>query len=44
LPIARLLCESKLAPAEVIARLQVTPTEVAAVVKDLLRRQVAALQ
>jgi hypothetical protein len=43
LPIVRLLCESKLPPAEVIARLQVTPTEVAAVVKDLLRRGVASL-
>jgi CheY-like chemotaxis protein len=44
LPMVRLLCESKLPPAEVIARLQVTPAEVAAVVKDLLRRGVAALQ
>jgi hypothetical protein len=44
LPIVRLLCESRLAPAEVIARLQVTPAEVAAVVKDLLRRGVASLQ
>jgi hypothetical protein len=43
-PIVRLLCESKLPPAEVIARLQVTPMEVAAVVKDLLRRGVASLQ
>jgi DNA-binding response OmpR family regulator len=44
LPIVRLLCEAKLPPAEVIARLQVTPMEVAAVVKDLLRRGVASLQ
>lgn len=44
LPIARLLCEAKLTPAEVIARLQVTPMEVAAVVKDLLRRGVATLR
>jgi CheY-like chemotaxis protein len=44
LPIVRLLCESKLPPAEVIARLQVTPMEVATVVKDLLRRGVASLQ
>lgn len=44
LPIARLLCESKLAPAQVIAQLNVTPMEVAAVVKDLLRRGVATLR
>ncbi len=44
LPIARLLCESKLTPAEVIAQLKVTPMEVAAVVKDLLRRGVATLR
>lgn len=44
MPIARLLCESRLSPAEVIARLQVTPMEVAVVVKDLLRRGVASLQ
>ncbi len=44
LPMVRLLCESKLAPAEVMARLQVTPMEVATVVKDLLRRGVATLQ
>lgn len=44
LPIARLLCEEKQTPAEVIARLKVTPMEVAAVVKDLLRRGVASLR
>ena len=44
LPIARLLCEQRLTPAEVISRLQVSPMEVAAVVKDLLRRGVVALQ
>jgi DNA-binding response OmpR family regulator len=44
LPIARLLCEQRLTPAEVISRLQVTPMEVAAVVKDLLRRGVVGLQ
>lgn len=44
LPIARLLCESKLTPAQVIAQLNVTPMEVAAVVKDLLRRGVATLR
>jgi hypothetical protein len=44
LPIARLLCELKLTPAEVINRLQVTPMEVAAVVKDLLSRGVVSLQ
>ncbi len=43
-PIVRMLCEQKLTPAEVIARLQVTPMEVAAVVKELLRRGVASLQ
>lgn len=40
----RMLCEQKLTPAEVIARLQVTPMEVAAVVRELLRRGVASLQ
>ena len=44
LPVARLLCEQRLTPAEVISRLQVTPMEVAAVVKDLLRRGVVSLQ
>jgi DNA-binding response OmpR family regulator len=44
LPIARLLCEQRLTPVEVINRLQVTPMEVAAVVKDLLRRGVVSLQ
>ena len=43
-PMVRMLCEQKLTPAEVIARLQVTPMEVAAVVKELLRRGVATLQ
>lgn len=43
-PMVRMLCEQKLTPAEVIARLQVTPMEVAAVVRDLLRRGVASLQ
>lgn len=42
-PMVRLLCEQKLTPAEVISRLQVTPMEVAAVVKELLRRGVASL-
>ncbi len=44
LPIARMLCEQRLTPADVIARLHVTPMEVAAVVKDLLRRGVVTLQ
>ncbi|MBE2248169.1 MAG: response regulator, partial [Myxococcus sp.] len=44
LPVARLLCEQRLTPAEVISRLQVTPMEVASVVKDLLRRGVVSLQ
>ena len=43
-PMVRMLCEQKLPPAEVIARLQVTPMEVAAVVRELLRRGVASLQ
>jgi hypothetical protein len=40
----RMLCEQKLTPAEVIARLGVTPMEVAAVVKELLRRGVVSAQ
>ena len=44
LPIARMLCEQHLPPAQVIAQLQVTPAEVAQVVKDLLRRGVATLE
>ncbi|MBL9039908.1 MAG: response regulator [Archangium sp.] len=44
MPIARLLCEQKITPGEVIQRLQCTPAEVAAVVQDLLRRGVASLQ
>lgn len=44
LPIARMLCELKLTPAEVISRLHVTPMEVAAVVKDLLSRGIVSLQ
>lgn len=43
-PMVRMLCEQKVTPAEVIARLQVTPMEVAAVVRELLRRGVASLQ
>jgi len=43
-PMVRMLCEQKLTPAEVIARLQVTPMQVAAVVRELLRRGVASLQ
>ena len=43
-PMVRMLCEQKLTPAEVIARLQVSPMEVAAVVRELLRRGVASLQ
>ncbi|MFZ5441026.1 MAG: response regulator [Myxococcota bacterium] len=43
-PMVRLLCEQRLTPAEVMARLQVTPAEVATVVKELLRRGVATLQ
>ena len=42
-PMVRLLCEEKLPPAQVIARLQVTPMEVAVVVRELLRRGVASL-
>lgn len=43
LPMARLLCEQQLTPAEVISRMQVAPAEVAAVVKDMLRRGVVGL-
>ncbi len=43
-PMVRMLCEQKLTPAEVITRLQVTPMQVAAVVRELLRRGVASLQ
>jgi DNA-binding response OmpR family regulator len=43
-PMVRMLCEQKLTPAEVIARLGVTPMEVAAVVKELLRRGVVSAQ
>ncbi len=43
-PMVRMLCEEKLTPAEVIARLSVTPMQVAAVVRELLRRGVASLQ
>lgn len=43
-PMVRMLCEEKLTPAEVIARLGVTPMEVAAVVKELLRRGVVSAQ
>ena len=43
-PMVRMLCEQKLTPAEVINRLQVAPMEVAAVVRELLRRGVASLQ
>lgn len=44
LPIARLLCEQRATPAEVVARLRVTPQEVAAVLQDLLRKGVATLK
>ncbi len=43
-PMVRMLCEQKLTPAEVISRLQVAPMELAAVVRELLRRGVASLQ
>jgi hypothetical protein len=42
-PMVRMLCEQKLTPAEVMQRLGVTPMELAAVVKELLRRGVATL-
>jgi DNA-binding response OmpR family regulator len=42
-PMVKLLCEDRLAPAQVIAQLRVTPLEVATVVKELLRRGVASL-
>ncbi|MFO0597861.1 MAG: response regulator [Myxococcaceae bacterium] len=43
-PMVRMLCEQHLTPAEVMARLGVAPMELAAVVKELLRRGVATLQ
>jgi hypothetical protein len=43
-PIAQLLCELKLLPRDVMARLNVTPQEVAVVVNDLLLRGVASLR
>ena len=42
-PIVKALCEDKLFPAEVMQRLQVTPQEMTAVLKDLLRRGVVSL-
>jgi hypothetical protein len=42
--IAQLLCEVKLLPRDVIARLGVTPQEVAVVVNDLILRGVASLK
>ncbi len=44
LPMAQLLCEQHLTPQEVMTRMNVTPMEVAAVVKDLLRRGIASPQ
>jgi DNA-binding response OmpR family regulator len=43
-PIAQLLCEMKLLPRDVMARLGVTPHDVAAVVNDLILRGVATLR
>ncbi|MBX7101175.1 MAG: response regulator [Myxococcaceae bacterium] len=43
-PIVKLLCEDRLAPREVMTRLQVTPQELTQVVHDLLRRGVVALK
>ena len=43
-PMVRMLCEEKRTPAEVISRLQVAPMELAAVVRELLRRGVASLK
>lgn len=43
-PIVRALCEEKLAPREVMQRMQVTPQEMTQVVQDLLRRGVVALK
>jgi hypothetical protein len=43
-PIAQLLCETRLLPRDVMARLGVTPQEVAAVVNDLILRGVASLK
>jgi hypothetical protein len=41
-PIAQLLCEQKLLPRDVMARLRCTPQEVAQVVSDLILRGVVA--
>ena len=41
--IVKALCEDRALPREVMARLQVTPQEMSAVLKDLLRRGVVTL-
>lgn len=43
-PVVRMLCEQKMTPAEVLQRAQMTPQDLAVVVKELLRRGVATLQ
>ncbi len=43
-PIAQLLCEVRLLPRDVMARLNVSAQEVAAVVNDLILRGVAQLK
>jgi CheY-like chemotaxis protein len=42
-PIVKALCEDRMLPRDVMARLQVTPQEMGAVLKDLLRRGVVTL-
>lgn len=41
---ARLICEEKLAPREIIARLDLSPVDIEETMKDLLRRGVVSLQ
>ena len=43
LEVARLICEEKLAPREVIARSDASPIDVEETMKDLLRRGVVSL-
>jgi DNA-binding response OmpR family regulator len=43
-PMARLLCEEKLTPAQVISHMGTTPAEVAPLVRELIRRQVAVVK
>ena len=44
LEIARLICEEKLTPREVIARVEMSPVDIEETMKDLLRRGVVTLK